>query len=72
MDTGADRMESAVPLPPQSDRHAASRLADMVARAAVGPTLLPSCAFFTFVNTHQSLNCAAFAPDTTTVAGESK
>ena len=31
---------------------------------------LPSCCFFTFFNTHQSLNCVAFSSDAAAVAGE--
>ena len=69
-DAAAGRIESKVPLPPLSDRQAAAMLADMGARAAVGPAALPSCAFFTFVNTHQALNCAAFSPDASAVAGD--
>jgi hypothetical protein len=30
---------------------------------------LPSCCFFTFFNTHQSLNCVAFSSDAAVVAG---
>ena len=45
-------------------------LEDLRARAAVGPAALPSCAFLTFVNTHQALHCAAISPDATSVAGE--
>ena len=44
--------------------------ADLAARQAVGPEALPSCAFFTFVNTAQALNCAAFSPDGAHVAGD--
>ena len=36
----------------------------------VGPQALPSILFHTFVNTAQSLNCSAFAPDLQAVAGE--
>ena len=38
-------------------------MADVAGRAALSPEALPSVAFFTFVNTHQSLNAVAFSPD---------
>jgi len=63
------RIESGIPLPPSTDAHDAAVMADLAARAGVGPAALPSCAFATFVNTGQTLNCAAFAPDASTVAG---
>lgn len=43
--------------------------ADLEARQAVGSNALPSCAFFTFVNTAQALNCAAFSLDSSRVVG---
>lgn len=42
---------------------------DISHRTVVGPEALPSAVFFTFLNTHQSLNCMAFAMDGTLVAG---
>ena len=43
---------------------------DLEARADVSLSTLPSCCFFTFVNTRQSLTCAAFSRDAVHVAGE--
>ncbi len=63
------RIESGVPLPPSTDAHDAAVIADLAARTGVGPAALPSCAFATFVNTGQTLTCAAFAPDVSEVAG---
>ena len=37
--------------------------------AAPAAEALPSCAFFTFFNTHQSLTCATFTSDAAVVAG---
>jgi len=65
-----DRIEPAVPLPPPPDGEAVlAIMAALDARQEVGPDALPSCAFFTFVNTAQSLNCAAFTPDSTHLIG---
>ena len=63
------RIESGIPLPPSTDALDAAIMADVAARAAVGSGALPSCAFATFVNTRQTLNCAAFAPDASAAAG---
>lgn len=44
-------------------------LADLDARCAVSASTLPSCCFFTFVNTKQTLTCASFSADALRVAG---
>ena len=66
MPTGKYASECQVP-----DLQQAAVEADLAARQAVGPEALPSCAFLTFVNTAQALNCAAFSPDGAHVAGVS-
>lgn len=71
VEAAADRITSMIPLPSVLDTLHTRLLDDMRGAAAVGPDALPSAAFFTLINTHQSLNCAAFSPDTTTVAGVS-
>ena len=52
-----------VPLPQLAEELLEERVADVAARAALAPEAPPSVAFFTFVNTHQSLNAVAFSPD---------
>lgn len=52
-----------VPLPQLAEELLEERVADVAGRAALSPEALPSVAFFTFVNTHQSLNAVAFSPD---------
>lgn len=69
LEAAIDRVEPAVPLPPPAHDFDAYAAAELEARQAVSADALPSCAFLTFVNTAQALNCAAFSPDGGTVAG---
>lgn len=58
-----------VPLPKVSEELLEAQMADIRARVELSSDALPSTIFFTFVNTHQSLNCTAIAPDCSLVAG---
>ncbi len=58
---------TALPLP-----QAAQPCSCHASRARAAADALPSCAFFTFFNTHQSLNCVAFTSDAAVVAGGAK
>jgi transcription initiation factor TFIID subunit 5 len=66
----SERIKPEVPLPAPDPEAIAAALADVSARAAVSEEALPSCAFMTFVNTHHTLNCVAFAADGSRVVGE--
>lgn len=69
-DEALPRVISRLPLPESDAGEASSTLqADLEARVEVSATALPSCAFFTLVNTAQSLNCAAFTTDSTQLIG---
>ncbi|KAK9861590.1 hypothetical protein WJX84_005823 [Apatococcus fuscideae] len=63
------RLEPQIPLAPRSEVLDTAVLNDFENRMDVGPQALPSILFHTFVNTAQSLNCSAFAPDLQAVAG---
>lgn len=58
-----------IPLPQLAEELLEERVLDVASRAALSPEALPSVAFFTFVNTHQSLNAVAFSPDGSWVTG---
>lgn len=58
-----------IPLPEVSEQWEGVMVREVAARATVSPQSLPSAAFYTFVNTHQSLNCVAFTSDAACVAG---
>ncbi|KAK9828987.1 hypothetical protein WJX72_003246 [[Myrmecia] bisecta] len=64
-----ERIEAEIPLPEASEEMEAALLQDLENRAQLSSEALPSAAFFTFVNTHQSLNCATFSADGAFVAG---
>ena len=49
-----------------------SWFADLDARVEVSPSCPPSCCFFTFVNSKQSLCCTAFSRDAAHVAGATR
>jgi transcription initiation factor TFIID subunit 5 len=73
---GAGRMAAQLPLPEVPPEFETALLQEMGAREAagaggapVGPAALPSAAFFTFLDTHQGLNCAALSADAARVAG---
>ena len=59
-----------VPLVGMSDELEAKLLESMDSRATLGPTALPSAAFYTFVNSHHSLNCITTSSDGSCVAGQ--
>ncbi len=50
-----------IPLPAMPEGLEADLLEDIAARADLSSAALPSAIFYTFVNTHQALNCAAFS-----------
>ncbi len=58
-----------IPLVPFSDAVKEAAFADFAARVDASPQELPSCCFFTFVNTRQSLCSMAFSDDAEHVAG---
>ncbi|KAL4181832.1 hypothetical protein AMTRI_Chr12g239440 [Amborella trichopoda] len=65
----APRVKSELPLPvvPMEVEH--SFLEDLRNRAQLGSSALPSVSFYTFINTHNSLNCASISRDGSLVAG---
>ena len=58
------------PLVAMSDELEAEMLQCLEQRAALSPTALPSAAFYTFVNSHHSLNCVTTSSDGACVAGQ--
>lgn len=60
-----------IPLVGMADELEAQLLESLDRRAAVGPTALPSAAFYTFVNSHHTLNCVTTSSDGACVAGQS-
>lgn len=58
-----------IPLPQMPEGLEADLLEDMANRADLGSAVLPSAIFYTFVNTHQSLNCVSFSHDGGLIAG---
>ncbi|KAA6423212.1 hypothetical protein WJX79_007050 [Trebouxia sp. C0005] len=64
-----DRMEPQIPLVGISDELEADMLQCLEQRAALSPTALPSAAFYTFVNSHHTLNCVTTSSDAACVAG---
>ncbi|EFN55699.1 hypothetical protein CHLNCDRAFT_133982 [Chlorella variabilis] len=66
---GLDRVAPKFPLPPISDEQEGMLMQELQLRQQVSADSLPSCCFFTFFNTHQSLNCVAFSSDAAAVAG---
>ena len=55
---------------PLHDEIVTAAFQDIEARMNVSPASLPSCCFFTFVNSKQTLTCTAFTKDAVRVAGE--
>ena len=60
-----------IPLVGVSEGLQAAMMEDISRRAVLDHESLPSALFFTFLNTHQTLNCIAFSPDGASVAGAS-
>lgn len=58
-----------IPLPNLSEAALEERMADIQARVTLSSGALPSVAFYTFVNTHQTLNCSTFNQNGSLVAG---
>jgi hypothetical protein len=58
-----------VPLPALAEEALDARVADVAARAPASPDALPSAAFFTFVNTRQTLTAVTFSADARLVVG---
>lgn len=59
-----------IPLLPVADELEAELMQSIENRAAVSSTALPSAAFYTFVNSHHSLNCVTTTDDAVCVAGK--
>lgn len=59
-----------VPLPPMPEGLEAELLEDLEHRVSLSDAALPSAVFYTFVNTHQNLNCVNFSSSGAMVAGE--
>lgn len=58
-----------VPLPPIPEGLERDLLEDMENQVDLSTTALPSAIFYTFVNTHRSLNCVNFTCDGSMLAG---
>jgi hypothetical protein len=71
LDAAIERVEPAIPLPPPPHEFDARAAEELGPGQPASAAALPSCAFLTFVNTAQALNCAAFSPDGSAVAGAS-
>ena len=59
-----------IPLPDLPEGLEADLLEDIANRADLSSAVLPSAIFYTFVNTHQTLNCVAFSGSGSMVVGE--
>ncbi|KAG1654193.1 hypothetical protein FOA52_004568 [Chlamydomonas sp. UWO 241] len=62
------RIDARPHVPPVVEELSQAWLADMGARAALSASRLPSCCFFTFVNSRQALICSTFNRDASRVA----
>ncbi len=60
---------SQIPLSKASEDAEAAALAEAEASVPLSASRLPSCCFCSFLNTHQTLNCATFAHDATKLVG---
>lgn len=60
-----------IPLVGMADELEAQLLDCLDKRAVVGRAALPSAAFYTFVNSHHTLNCVTSSSDGACVAGQS-
>lgn len=65
----APRVKSELPMPTISMEVERSALEDLRNRARLGSTALPSVSFYTFINTHNSLNCASISQDGSLIVG---
>ncbi|GFQ06474.1 transcription initiation factor TFIID subunit 5 [Phtheirospermum japonicum] len=64
--SGAPRVKPELPLPEEVEH---SILEDLRNRVQLSSMTLPSVSFYTFINTHNSLNCASISHDGSMVAG---
>lgn len=65
----APRVKAELPMPTMSEEVEKQVLEDFRKRARLGSNSLPSVSFYSFINTHNSLNCAAISGDGALVAG---
>ncbi|KAE8656634.1 Transcription initiation factor TFIID subunit 5 [Hibiscus syriacus] len=65
----APRVKSKLPLPLMSTEVEQSILEDLRNRVQLSSVLLPSVSFYTFLNTHNGLNCSSISQDGSLVAG---
>ncbi|KAL6495011.1 Transcription initiation factor TFIID subunit 5 [Orobanche gracilis] len=66
---GAPRVKPELALPVISEEVEHSILEDLRNRVQLSSMALPSVSFYTFINTHNSLNCASISHDGSMVAG---
>lgn len=59
-----------IPLVGMSEELEAEMMHSIENRVAVNSTALPSAAFYTFVNSHHTLNCVTTSSDAACVAGK--
>ncbi|KAL0380296.1 UNVERIFIED_CONTAM: Transcription initiation factor TFIID subunit [Sesamum angustifolium] len=67
--SGAPRVKPELPLPVIPIEVEQSILEDLRNRVQLSSMALPSISFYTFINTHNSLNCASISHDGSMVAG---
>ncbi|EPS72043.1 hypothetical protein M569_02713, partial [Genlisea aurea] len=67
--SGAPRVKAELPLPAIPMEVELSILEDLRNRVQLSNVALPSISFYTFINTHNSLNCASISHDGSMVAG---
>ncbi|WCJ30379.1 Transcription initiation factor TFIID subunit 5 [Euphorbia peplus] len=65
----APRVKAELPLPVISTEVEQSILEDLRNRVQLSNSALPSVSFYTFINTHNSLNCSSISQDGSLVAG---
>ncbi|KAL2613132.1 hypothetical protein R1flu_024824 [Riccia fluitans] len=63
------RVKPDLPLPVMSEELERQALDDLRNRARLGSSALPSVSFYTFINTHNSLNCVSISADGSLVVG---
>ncbi|GMH24473.1 hypothetical protein Nepgr_026316 [Nepenthes gracilis] len=67
--SGVPRVKSELPLPVMPTEIEHSILEDLRNRVQLSSVALPSVSFYTFINTHNSLNCASISHEGSLVAG---
>ncbi|XVE97345.1 hypothetical protein REPUB_Repub03eG0011600 [Reevesia pubescens] len=67
--SAAPRVKSELPLPVMPTEVEQSILEDLRNRVQLSSVALPSVSFYTFLNTHNSLNCSSISHDGSLVAG---